>query len=224
MINRLVEELKKFLPRKGLAIDPAVFDDPVALKTEWSPVKGGGSNFRTHALRLTPEGRAVFRPTAGFLAFCGLFLFVGLAIDIAVTVAILKAGKSLLSAEWLMPVGIGSVFAVVGGCLLAFGAQPVVFDKQAGSVWTGWREPRQNFEHGSEKSGILCALDDVHAVQIVSEYLRGNKSSYTSYELNLVRVDGTRINVVDHGDIDQIRKDAAALGEYLEAAVWDSTL
>lgn len=224
MIHRLIEELKKLLPRKGLAFDPAVFDDPVALKTEWCPAKGGGANFRTHALRLTPEGRAAFRPTAGYLVFCGLFLCVGLAIDIAVTVATLKAGNSLLSVEWLMPVGIGSVFAVVGGCLIAFGAQPVVFDKQAGSVWRGWRDPRQDFEHGSEKSGILCALDDVHAIQIVSEYVRGNKSSYTSYELNLVRVDGTRINVVDHGSIDQIRKDAAALGEYLEAPVWDATL
>jgi hypothetical protein len=36
--------------------------------------------------------------------------------------------------------------------------------------------------------------------------------------------DGSRLNVVDHGDIARLRLDAAELGLFLEVPVWDATL
>lgn len=223
MMGRLLEELKKFLPKQGAPFDPAVFDDSVALKTEWGPLKGGGTNIRTHALKQTVEGRCEFRPSLAFLFFCGVFLLIGLGIDAAFIYILISGSKPMPFHEGLFLILFGLVFACVGGAMLYFGARPVVFDKSTGGVWKGWREPRSDFEHGRETTGYLCRLDEIHALQLVSEFVRGNKSSYTSYELNLVRVDGSRLNVVDHGDIRQLRKDVALLGEYLEVPVWDST-
>ncbi len=65
-------------------------------------------------------------------------------------------------------------------------------------------------------------LDDVHSVQIISEYCRSDKSSYYSYELNLVLNDGGRINVIDHGCIRTMREDFAALAKFLNKPVWDA--
>jgi hypothetical protein len=51
----------------------------------------------------------------------------------------------------------------------------------------------------------------------------GNKNSYYSYELNLVLDDGSRINVVDHGNLDRLRSDAQTLSRFLDKPVWDAT-
>ena len=52
----------------------------------------------------------------------------------------------------------------------------------------------------------------------------GDKSSYYSYELNLVLEDGARLNVVDHGDLKALQADAEILSEYLQVPVWDGVL
>jgi hypothetical protein len=69
----------------------------------------------------------------------------------------------------------------------------------------------------------MCKLEDVHAIQLLREYCRGNKSSYYSYELNLVLHDGRRVNVVDHGKHSQILDEARMLSECLEVPVWDAS-
>ncbi|RWX50781.1 hypothetical protein VU01_12641, partial [Candidatus Electrothrix marina] len=53
--------------------------------------------------------------------------------------------------------------------------------------------------------------------------MSGNKSSYCSYEINLVLQDGSRINVVDHGKKNRIREDAHALAEFLGKPLWDAS-
>lgn len=219
MINQLLEQLKKLLPKAARPFDPAQFDDAVAMKTEWGPLKGGGANFRTHVLKKTDDNRCVFRPAAGYVVFCSVFMAVGLGMSILFVVA-----SHLSRLEDFVPILFGVIFLAVGGSLLFFGGKPVAFDKESGLAWRGWRDPRSDFEHGQETIPMLCRLDDVHALQIISEFVRGNKSSYTSYELNLVLENGSRLNVVDHGDIARIRKDAAELGVFLEVPVWDSTI
>jgi len=53
----------------------------------------------------------------------------------------------------------------------------------------------------------FTALEDIHALQLISEYFRGGGSLYDCYELNLVLENGKRINVVSHGDEDKLRED-----------------
>ena len=52
--------------------------------------------------------------------------------------------------------------------------------------------------------------------------MSGNKNSYYSYELNLVCINGERINIVDHGALHAIREDASILADYLSVPVWDA--
>ena len=68
----------------------------------------------------------------------------------------------------------------------------------------------------------FAGLEDIHALQLISEYCRGSKRSYYSYELNLVLRNGRRINVMDHGDSEKLREDAKTLSQFLEKPLWDA--
>lgn len=70
----------------------------------------------------------------------------------------------------------------------------------------------------------LIPFSQIHALQIVSEFISGKYNNYKSYELNLVLKDATRVNIVDHKDIEQIRIDAQKTSIFLGVPVWDITL
>lgn len=121
-------------------------------------------------------------------------------------------------AVWLLAI-FGLLFLAGGSGVLYVGATPAVFDKRKGFFWKGRKEP----DAGSDWRHLKhCArLGEIHALQLITEQIKG-KSSYSSYELNLVLNDGRRINVVDHGGKDRIRADAAALAKFLNKPLWDA--
>ncbi len=74
-----------------------------------------------------------------------------------------------------------------------------------------------------ERGDSSAPLSSIHALQLLSEFVSGSKNSYHSYELNLVLNDGSRINVVDHGNLERLRADASTLSQFLDKPVWDAT-
>ena len=219
MLNALLQKLQELAGRRGATFDPAGLNDPVALQTAWSPAKGGGANFRTHRLVTVDHSRLEFKATAGAVVFYLIFLLVGLGVMLGIPAARLVAGDSLgLTADTLVPLLIGLLFALIGGVMLYFGTAPIVFDLRQGCFWKGRRQPAQVFDKQSMKN--FAQLPDIHALQIISEYCSG-KNSYYSYELNLVLKDGQRLNVVDHGNLARLREDANKLAQFLGRPLWD---
>ena len=149
----------------------------------------------------------MFKTSLGAYAFGILFLAVG-AIALAAVL-----GVSVL--EWAaMPPGIG-LFALIPCVLMAVGAFLL--------WWFRRKEARFDQYTGQCTQGVTThSLRDVEAIQLVREYVRGDKSSYYSYELNLVRGDASRLNVTDHGSLRVIRADADLLARYLSMPVWDA--
>ena len=76
--------------------------------------------------------------------------------------------------------------------------------------------------YDKEELKAFTKLDDIHAIQLISEYISGKKSSYYSYELNLVLKDASRINVIDHGNDSTISSNAKVLSRFLDVPVWDA--
>lgn len=219
MLNALLQKLQELAGRRGATFDPAGLNDPVALQTAWGPAKGGGANFRTHRLVTVDHSRLEFKATAGAVVFYLLFLLVGLGVTLGIPAARLAAGDSLgLTTDTLMPLLIGLLFALVGGAMLYYGTAPIVFDTRQGCFWKG----RQGPEPVSDQSRLknMTRLEEIHALQIISEYCSG-KNSYYSYELNLVLKDGQRLNVVDHGNLARLREDANKLAQFLGRPLWD---
>lgn len=127
---------------------------------------------------------------------------------------------AFLAAELSLPLVLfGLIFLFVGGGLFYFSSVPVVFDKRKGFFWKGRKSPDDVADLNNCKHCVR--LGEIHALQIVAEQIKG-KSSYSSYELNLVLKDASRINVVDHGSKEKIREDAAELAAFLDRPLWDA--
>jgi hypothetical protein len=222
MHMKLIQKLKR-LRVEPVAFDPAILDDELALRTEWVPAKGGGTNFRTHRLVQVDPFRMEFKATRGAMAFYALFLGLGLAITSGFSIAIMSGwsrGDAPAFALFI-PLLIGVAFAAVGGALFYVGVAPIVFDRRRGEYWKGRVAP----SHVANPRALddHADLDRVHALQIIAEHCSGNDSSYYSYELNLVLDDGTRLPVVDHGNLDELRADVDRLSAFLDKPVWDAS-
>lgn len=196
--------------------DPSAFQDPIAMKTSWTPLCRGGSNFKTAGLHKIDEQRMEFRASVGMKLMALAFLIAGLAIGASVV-----AKKPEQSKDFI-PIAIGIVFAGAGAWMLRHATTPNVFDLRHGYYCKSRQKPELMMDPSKLKH--YADLKRVHALQIISEYVRGDKKSYYSYELNLVLDDGSRVNVVDHGNHLALRTDAETLSQFLNKPVWDASM
>ncbi|MDH3496969.1 MAG: hypothetical protein OER21_09410 [Gemmatimonadota bacterium] len=184
-------------------------DDPVAQRTRWDPLVGGGANFRTRDLIVVNASRLEFRASRGMKLFGGAFVALGLV----------AAGAGVAGPRWA-PLLFGLAFAAIGVWLWFHGTAPVVFDTREGAFWRGRSAPseavnRQRLQH-------YAALGDIHALQLLAEHVADSDGSYNSYELNLVLTDGRRLNVTDHGDYDTLHRNTQTVSDFLNRPVWDT--
>lgn len=219
MLKGLVQRLLR-LKRQQAAFDPSQFGDPVAVQTDWTPARRGGANFQTRKLVEANANRLEFRASRGAKLFYLVFLLSGVGIAFGFSFQRLSSGVFSFDTDTIVSLAVGLIFAITGIFLLYFGATPVVFDKIHGAFWKGRKTPEPVVDSRPLKR--YCELHRIHALQLISEYVRGNKNSYYSYELNLVLEDGSRINVVDHGNKNRLREDARTLSAFLDKPVWDA--
>lgn len=218
MFKKLIDKLKSMADASPEPFDPTTLNDPVALETDWSPLKSGGANFCTRKLVRVSPHRYEFKATPGAKLFGLLFLLIGL-IAIGITVFLLIDQKITLFPVVLISGGIGSVFTLAGGFMYSMFTKPVVFDKQHSCFWKG-NIPADELLYATANE-LLMPFKEIYAIQLISEYISSEKNSYYSYEINLVSREGIRTNVVDHGKLETIRADATTLSDFLEIPVWD---
>ncbi|MFB3919364.1 MAG: hypothetical protein ACE14U_04770 [Candidatus Velamenicoccus archaeovorus] len=206
-----------FLPQNTAPFDPSVFHDPLAQATQWTPAVRGGANFCTHRLKKIDHTRLEFRPTFGMVVFCLFFILFGLAFAVLPLGSIYKQYGGF---HWsMLPAPLfGLFFSFLGIAIFRMSQCPVVFDMKRGGFCKGWAG---SGPAGRRKGETFVDMSRIHALQVLSEYCHGSKSSYHSYELNLVLEDASRVNVVDHGDLRALREDAGVLGQFLGVPVWD---
>ena len=210
-INNLKKNYKPF--------DPATLNDDIAIKTQWTPAKRGGSNFKTHDIVKTSPYRLEIRPGKMTLLFPVIFILAGLAPAVAF-LFLNDTGQPLTTT--VIPIIIGIIFLGVGLAFFYFMRTPHFFDKSVGYYWKGKKE--SNLAHEAK---INCRLSEIHALQIISEYIRnrsntGSGRSYHSYEINLVLKNGDRINVLDHGARNKLFQQAEELSQFLNVPVWNA--
>ena len=191
---------------------PAVFNDPVAEKTEWNDLEGGGGNFQTHKLVHVGNDRIEYKISVGKVLFSSLFVVIGAGIGIF---------GGLMSDNPLPLSLLGLAFFIAGSFMLYFGSRPIVFDKRKMLFWKG-KMP----QHGSAllRERKNCArLGEIYALQVLSKKHSDSRRSkpYRTYGILLVFKDGFRIKVIDHVDKGKAREDAKALSEFLNRPLWD---
>ena len=218
-LTRLKQKLKDWQSTQP-PFDPSTLNDPLALEVAWGPANPGGANFATHKLVQRAPGVLAFRVSHFATFFCGIFVVIGLGVAIGTGLENLQGEQTHPVAMVMGPL-MGLVFISVGLLFRYFWGKPRVFDRSAGIYYKGYRKPNLLAPRGQKKPAFVY-LDEIHALQIVSEVVRGDKSTYTSYELNLVLKDATRVNVVDHGNKKVLREDAERLAQALGKVIWDA--
>ena len=218
----MLQKLSRMMGLSGgqSVFDPAGLNDALALRVDWTPLKRGGASFRTRRLVKTDLQRCEFKPTAGALLFSLAFAVMGLTVPAIIVFSSFRQETAGLGAVPLFPLLIGAVFVWVGGYMFRAFTAPVVFDLRSGYFWKGRTAPMEVIN----PADIKCAakLEEIHALQLVSERCTSKNSSYLSYELNLVLESGERLNIFDHGNLNRAREDAEQLGRFLGRPVWDA--
>jgi hypothetical protein len=187
----------------------------MALHTAWTPLARGGSNFRSHKLDCSNPQRWTFRMSVGGIVLSAFFVAAGVGIFAA---SFWQGEKVILMRIF------GLAFAAAGAGIGWSLSAPTVFDKQRGYFCKGRKAPESVFDRSKLKNHT--ELERIHALQLIAELLtKKNNSSggCLSYELNLVLIDGSRLNVIDHGGQADIREDARKLAGFLGKPLWDAT-
>ncbi len=200
--------------------DASFMRDPLAERTSWEPLRPGGASFRTHKLVPMDMVRLVFKPSLWMMGFNALFVILGVGVALIFWLEQQQQPEPFQNwLEWI-PVGMGVFFFLLGLGMFYFSSIPLVFDRQRRLFWRGWREPAHAYNATGARGAIH--FDQVHAIQLLKEIIRAKNGPYASYELNLVLKDGTRAGVVDHGDLERLREDAARLSRFIDRPVWDA--
>jgi len=134
-------------------------------------------------------------------------------------------GKTLgdLDAQAYLMLSLGILLAALAVFLYKYFSKAIVFDKGQNYYWRGKRE-LDGMTGAHEIKGAV-PLAEIHALQILSELVssssKGASRYYHSYELNIVKKDGTRVNVVDHGNKRTLLEDTQMIAQFLGVPVWD---
>lgn len=215
-----IKAILKSVSKSRPVFDPSIFNDSLAMETQWNPLKGGGSNFRTHKLVQVDYTRIEFKSTLGAKLFSFVFMAFGVGIPAVIGYNIIQESGDFFQLDVLFVGLFGLIFFGVGSFMFYWFAKPVIFDRTKGMYWKGWKTPQRYLTQNAVKEA--SRIGNIHALQIIPEFIRSDKSSYYSYELNLVLKDGSRMNVIDHGNAIKIREDAKMLSEFLGVPIWDS--
>lgn len=221
MFRRLLRNFRAMTDTQPVI--PPDQEDPLAGQISWSPVKTGGSNFCSHRLKQARDGHYGFQPTPAAVAWHAMFL--ALAIGFVVAPFLLGAWSRKPAVEVSFTfIGIGLVVLIGVVFSLRELYRLVHIDIEAGWIWLFKPAPdKLRYEQIQADTDHYVRIEDVHALQVVAERCRpGRENEFFSYELNIVRHDGTRVNLVDHGRGDLIDADAKDLAELLSVPVWSA--
>jgi hypothetical protein len=185
--------------------DPASLGDPVATRTSWKPLRKGGTNVCLHRLSSRGPDRLGFRPTV--IGVLGPLLVMGLGGGVMAAIPSLPVADAHYLFAFFAMILIGPGAFLLGARMLLWTVQPRVFDRRRGVLARGWSPS--------------IDLARIHALQIITEVCTTKSTPFFSYELNLVLADGERVNLLDHGDLPQLRKDAATLSAFTGLPLWD---
>lgn len=160
-----------------------------------------GPKFCSHRLQLTDDGQvALIKPTLPAMSFCIFYLTMGIALFILAISTYIFGGQGF---DFVLFIGgIGAAIAIFGASLIRPFLKPVKFDKNT-----------DDFSNNNER---IVELRNIHSLQINNKLIkRSDGLNYLCYELNMLTENGRRINIFNHNDLEQIRKDANLLTEFL---------
>lgn len=189
---------------------------PIASKTAWSPLVPGGTVHKTHDIRVLSTTRALFATSAQSRTFSFFVTAVGIS---GLALGLFRLFEMATPFNSGLTLLVGTMFTAAGLWMYKSGEKSIIFDKSVGAFWAGKQPSAAKLETASD---TWCKIEDIAGIQVISEQIGWEKFDMVSYELNLVLKDSRRLNVVDHGNLNQLKSDAIRLSKFLKVPVWDA--
>ena len=223
MLKKFIEKAKEAYKKSlaGIEVDTEQFNDKIAQQVSWKPLVKGGANFRTYQLKQLNNKRIEVIPSIASQIFTHIFLVVGAGCIAVWLYSFYDKTLALDQGMYILPI-VGGAFCVASILMAKNTTRTKYFDKSLGYFWIGKKGPREQFNLSENPDFLL--LNKIYAIQIIKEKVRNDKQNFISYELNLVCKDLSRLNVMDHAIIDQMRIEAKTLSEFLDVPLWDGSL
>lgn len=165
----------------------------------WSPLKRDGSGYSTHAV----EYEGIYLKLKPKL----LTQFLGFGISMLGLVLLMLSVPLVYHDNAINHVGIViSLIAIIAGKAMEDGE-----DKFSASTKQG----KYKFSTYADAHD----LNDIAFLQLIEKEVCRTKKQYTCYELNLVFVDGSRENILNHADLADMKCSANNIAQYLNIEI-----
>ncbi|MEO0900077.1 MAG: hypothetical protein AAFY71_26920 [Bacteroidota bacterium] len=212
----LSQQIDKRLPEK---LNLKRFAHPMAEKVAWAPLKPGGTNVRAEKAVQISAMEVIIKSTFTVKAIALLVFLLGLSMLFLGVADMINPSQGILEFHggFLMLISLLPLWA--GNHLIKKVAKRSNFQRENSSFFQ--EKPERAFSIQKIKSSEV-SLDNIVAIQLLREYIRSSEGKhFDSYEMNLVLDDGSRVNLMDHGDLRSIRSDAKMIARFLSVPVWD---
>lgn len=159
-----------------------------------------GPKFCSHRVNLsTDKQSALIKPTMATMSFCYFYLTVGILFLVAAAVIYSKGGQLDFT---LFMVALGVAIGTFGATLIKPMLRPAKFDKNT-----------KDFSNHNER---IVELVNIRSLQLNDKrVMAGGGTNYLCYELNMLTANGRRINLLNHNDLDTMRKDTQLISQFL---------
>ncbi|MEP0265203.1 hypothetical protein [Dokdonia sp.] len=213
----MLSSIKKFFGiKEEPPLNPAIFNHPLAEKTSWEPLKHGGSSHKNVNLIKVDNNTLEYKPNTVSKVFTYLFL-VGPILFLVIRHFVFKNDDNNSEVLFLLV----PIAMTIGGAVTTyFLHRPHKFDKKLGYHYKSYKNPTSKRDIQSSHGWTL--LSSVEGIQIIKERVKTKNSSYKSYEINLVLENGSRKNVIDHGNYEAVKKNAKTIADFLGVPYWDA--
>lgn len=210
-------------------------DDIIIKNTSFTQLIKWWSNIKTHNL-IYDQYENIILKTSQYALGKILLITSRIAWFISILAFLLAVlSKDISGMIFLLPFSI--IFILWGRFLFYYITQSFIFDFQN---WYFYDLRRQkNFYKYWQQEQYrkkIIPLNEIHALQIINEqveytsneededgYTRSYSVNFKSYELNLILKDSSRINILDHNNLDEIRNNAEIIANKLWVKIYDIT-
>lgn len=236
-LENIANEVKGFFIDKETLINNYVnwLNDEIVKNTSFYPLKNWWTNTTTHHLEQDEKWNIIFKPKTLMFWIIKIILLIPIFVilyiiitkDLSWEITYIKSIKDYKEA-----ISISIILNIFLWLVISVFSKTKIFDFENNCFYDlRFKKLVWNKDIDLTKIWIID-FSKIYAIQIIPEKIKNNNNTenqvsfdtyYTSYELNLILKDSSRVLVVDHWNLSEIRNNAQVISQKLNIKIYDLT-
>ncbi len=224
-VKTFMEDIQKKVLEKQERFNNYIssINEEIVKNSSFIPLKRGWTNIKSHDLIIKNNWNYLFKVKWFFPE-----VFLGIFFTPIITTIIILYSKNFevnnMFWEFLWLIIYSIIFSWLAWLIFYSLHRSYIFDFQNWYFYdTIYTQKLFEFLRDEKYKNKIISLKEIQALQIISERVHGKNTTYTSYELNMILKNSSRVNIIDHWNLEEIRKNASELANKLWVKVYDIT-